>query len=231
MPWPAATVTKVAMKQDAMPATQYAIGPNLFHYLFIILNAGNLVELHTIFSKKASLDNKIMMSVLVIFITYSMTVYVFNTIVYAQIEDLKDRMLTTGKINSSLKDADRNTIWILSGHWKSNLFNNTKFNDTNPGKFTAVIDMVMANGSSPHKHKVSHFTLTNMSTEKNSTVYKGTLSVSMNLGPVFAIPVTIRNFQNETISISLEPLEGITSDQMNVVDHFDNKPITGTFTK
>lgn len=153
-------------------------------------------------------------------------------VVNAQMEDLKDRMSTTGKINSSLKDADRNTIWLLSGHWKSNLFNNTKFNDTNPGKFSAVIDMVMANGSSPpHKHKVSHFTLTNMSVEKNPTVYKGTLSVSMNLGPVFAIPVTIRNFQNETISISLEPLEDITSDQMNVINHFDNKPITGTFIK
>jgi hypothetical protein len=172
-----------------------------------------------------------MMGVLVIFITHSIAVYVFNITVYAQIEDSKDMMLTTGKINSTLKDADRNMIWLLSGHWKSNLFNNTKFNDTNPGKFTAVIDMVMANGSSPHKHKISHFTLTNVSTEKNSTVYKGTLSVSMNLGPVFAVPVTIRNFQNETISISLEPLEGITSDQMNVINHFDNKPITGSFTK
>ncbi len=83
----------------------------------------------------------------------------------------------------------------------------------------------------PHKHKISHFTLTNISTQKNSTVYEGTLSLSMNLGPIFAIPVTIRNFQNETISISLEPLEGISSDQMNVVNHFDNKPISGTFTK
>ncbi len=91
--------------------------------------------------------------------------------------------------------------------------------------------MVMANGSSSHKHKVSHFTLTNMSTEKNSTVYKGTLSVSLNLDPVFGIPVIIRNFQNETISISLESPEGITSDQMNVISNFGNKPISGTFTK
>jgi hypothetical protein len=53
----------------------------------------------------------------------------------------------------------------------------------------------------------------------------------MNLGPVFAIPVTIRNSQNETISISLEPLEGITSDQMDIINHFQNKPISGTFTK
>jgi hypothetical protein len=172
-----------------------------------------------------------MMIMIVIVVVCFMTINGLGVVVNAQVEDLKVGMLTTGKINSSLKDADRNTIWLLSGHWKSNLFNNTKFNDTNPGKFSAVIDMVMANGSSPHKHKVSHFTLTNMSIEKNSTVYKGTLSVSMNLGPVFAIPVIIRNFQNETISISLDPLEGITSDQMNVVNHFDNKPITGTFTK
>lgn len=172
-----------------------------------------------------------MMIMIVIVIVYLMTINGLGVVVNAQIEDLKHKILTTGKINDSLNDKNGNKIWLLSGHWKSNLFNNTKFNDTNPGKFSAVIDMVMANGSTPHKHKISHFTLTNMSTQKNSTVYEGTLSLSMNLGPVFAIPVTIRNFQNETISISLEPLEGITSDQMNVVNHFDNKPISGTFTK
>ena len=137
---------------------------------------------------------------IVILIVHLMTINGLGLVVNAQIEVLKDKILTTGKINDSLKDKNGNKIWLLSGHWKSNLFNNTKFNDTNPGKFSAVIDMVMANGSSPHKHKVSHFTLTNMSTQKNSTVYEGTLSLSMNLGPVFAIPVIIKNFQNKPIS-------------------------------
>jgi hypothetical protein len=182
-------------------------------------------------SKKVRLDNRIMMTTIVIVIIYLMPVNVFGVIVYAQVEDLKHKMLTTGKINESLKDENGNKIWILSGNWNSNLFSNTKFNHTNPAKFSATINMVMTNGSSPHKHKVSHFTLTNMSTQNNSTMYEGYLSVSMKLGPVFAIPVIIRNFQNETISISLESLEGITSDQMNVINHFESKPISGTFAK
>jgi hypothetical protein len=189
------------------------------------------VTLYTTASKKVRLDNKIIMTTIVIVIIYLMPVNVLGVIVYAQIEDLKDKMLTAGQINSNLKDDDGNTIWLLSGKWKSNLFTNTKLNHTNPAKFSATINMVMANGSSPHEHKVSHFTLTNMSAQNNSTVYQGYLSVSMKLGPVFAIPVIIRNFQNETISISLESLEGITSDQMNVISHFENKPIPGTFTK
>jgi hypothetical protein len=60
--------------------------------------------------------------------------------------------------------------------------------------------------------------------------YRKKVSV-VKLGLVFVIPVIIRNFQNETISISLESLEGITSDQMNVINHFENKPIYGTFSK
>lgn len=188
------------------------------------------VTLYITISKKVRLDNKIMMTTIVIVIIYLMPVNVFGVIVYAQVEDLKHKMLTIGKINDSLKDQNGNKIWILSANWNSNLFGNTKFNHTNPAKFSATINMVMTNGSSPHKHKVSHFTLTNMSTQNNSTMYEGYLSVSMKLGPVFAIPV-IRNFQNETISISLESLEGITSDQMNVINHFESKPISGTFAK
>lgn len=180
---------------------------------------------------KIRFDNTIMVTTIFIAIIYLMPVNVFEVTVYAQIEDLKDTMSTTGKINDSLKDENGNTIWLLSGKWKSNLFANTQFNLTNPAKFSATIDMVMANGSSPHEHKVSHFTLTNMSIQNNSKVYEGYLSVSMKLGPVFAIPVMIRNFQNETISISLESLEGITSDQMDVISHFQSKPISGTIIK
>jgi hypothetical protein len=53
----------------------------------------------------------------------------------------------------------------------------------------------------------------------------------MKLRPVFVIPVIIKNFQNESIDISLESLEGITSDQMDVINHFQNKPISVKFSK
>jgi hypothetical protein len=195
-----------------------------FYTFFIKIKVTTTLKIH--------LDNRIMIVVMLITVIICLTaVNVLAVIAYAQVEDNKDRMLTNGQINSNLKDATGNTTWLLSGKWKSNLFTNTKFNDTNPAKFSATINMVMANGSSPHKHKLADFTLTNMSTQNNSTAYEGSLSVSMNLGPVFGIPVIIRNFQNESLSISLEPLEGITSDQMTVIKHFENKPISLTFTK
>ena len=146
-------------------------------------------------------------------------------------EEMEHKMLTTGKINGTLKNDDENTTWLLSGTWKSNLFTNAKFNHTNPPKFSAKINMVMANGSSSHTHKISHLTLTNISTQDHSTLYEGYLAVGMKLGPVFAIPVIIKNSQNETISISLESLDDITFDQTKVISHFGSKPISGIFAK
>lgn len=145
-------------------------------------------------------------------------------------EELKYNV-TVGKINSTLKDMNENNTWLLTGSWKSNLFTNTKFNYSNPAKFSAKIDMIMANGSFPHKHKMSHFMLTNASTEELSNVYYGYASVSMELGPVFAIPIKIKDFQNGTISISLELLEGVTVDQAKVINHFEEKPIMGRMEK
>lgn len=88
-----------------------------------------------------------------------------------------------------------------------------------PAKFSATVNMVLANGSSPHKHKISDFSLNTVSTRDNATTYEGTLSISMMDGPVFGIPYLIKDFQNDTVSISLE---GITSDQLNVVNHWWN---------
>lgn len=141
-------------------------------------------------------------------------------------EELKYNV-TTGKINSTFENMNENNKWLLSGSWKSNLFTNTQFNHSNPAKFSAKIDMVMANGSFPHKHKISHFMLANASTEELSSVYNGYVSVNMKLGPVFAIPIKIRDFQNGTISLSLELLEDVTVDQSKVINHFGQKPIMG----
>ena len=93
--------------------------------------------------------------------------------------------------------------------------------------FQSTVNTGLANGSSPHKHKISDFSLNRVSTQDNATTYEGTLSISMMDGPVFGIPYLIKDFQNDTISISLE---GITSDQLNVVNHFGGTPIIGKFT-
>jgi hypothetical protein len=139
--------------------------------------------------------------------------------------------LTMGKVNGTVIDDPENITWILSGSWKSNFFTNLEFNHTDPAKFSAKINMVMANGSFPHTHKLSHFALKNISRQDHSVAYQGYLSVSMNLGPVFAIPVKITNYQNQTISILLEEPSDLTLDQNNVINHFGSKPISGIFVK
>lgn len=49
----------------------------------------------------------------------------------AQTDD-KNANLTIGQINSTQKDLNDNTTWLLTGKWKSNSFINTDFNNTNP---------------------------------------------------------------------------------------------------
>jgi hypothetical protein len=75
-----------------------------------VADQDNRVTLYRTISKKVRLDNKIMMTTIVIVIIYLMPVNVFGVIVYAQVEDLKHKMLTTGKINESLKDENGNKI-------------------------------------------------------------------------------------------------------------------------
>jgi hypothetical protein len=173
-------------------------------------------------------SNKILMISLTIIATvFCWAVLYCPVLIISAQTDGKNVNLTNGQINSTQKDLNDNTTWLLSGKWKSNLFTNTDFNNTNPGKFSATINMLMENGSSGHKHKISDFSLTNISKQQNdTTVYEGTMSVSMKNGPIFGIPYVIKNIDNTTISLSLE---GITSDQLEVVNHFGRTPIIGIF--
>ena len=124
----------------------------------------------------------------------AMLVNVNSIMANAKILETEDKKLTTGRIDSAQKDVNGNTTWVLSGNWKSNLFTNTKFNDTNPAKFSATVNMVLANRSSPHKHKISDFSLTRVFTQDNATTYEGTFSISMMDGPVFGIPYLTQHF-------------------------------------
>jgi len=160
-------------------------------------------------------------------IIYLMSINMSNAISNGVPEELQHDMLYSGIIRDTLKNDNDNSTWLLSGSWKSNLFADAEFNYTYPAKFSAKINMVMENGSLSHKHKISHFKLTNVSTDGLSKVYEGLAAVSMELGPVFAVPIKIMNFQNGTISISLESVDDITLDQAKVVNHFEGKPILG----
>ena len=112
--------------------------------------------------------------------------------------------------------------WILSGHWGTNSINKTMqdFNQTNPAKFDASFTMVMLNGSGKHSHHISNFSLTNVKDENDTQSYTGLATVTLRAGPVKDVPVEIKVYNNNVISIWFDPTK--------VNNHFGESPIYGT---
>ena len=128
---------------------------------------------------------------------------------------------TFGPIASIQNNKEGKPAWILSGHWVTNIINKTKdsFNQTNPAKFGAWIDMVMLNGSAMHKHRISNFSLSDITNQDKTTTYKGTVTITMKAGPVKDVPVEIKVMDNHAIAISL--------DAAKTNNHFGDTPIYG----
>jgi hypothetical protein len=112
--------------------------------------------------------------------------------------------------------------WILSGHWATNLINKTMqdFNQTNPAKFDASFTMVLLNGSAKHSHHISNFSLTNVNDENDTLSYTGLATVTLRAGPMKDVPVEIKVFNHNVISIWFDPTK--------VNSHFGQSPIYGT---
>ena len=112
--------------------------------------------------------------------------------------------------------------WILSGHWATNLINKTiqDFNQSNPAKFDASFTMVLLNGSAKHSHHISNFSLTNGKDENDTKSYSGLATVTLKAGPMKDVPVEIKVFNNNVISIWFDPTK--------VNHHFGESPIYGT---
>ena len=127
-----------------------------------------------------------------------------------------------GPIASIQNDKNGKPAWILSGHWVTNVINKTKesFNQTNPAKFDAWINMVMLNGSAMHKHTISNFSLTNATMQDKISTYKGTITITMKEGPVKDVPVEIKVMDNHAVATSV--------DGAKTNNHFGNTPIFGT---
>jgi hypothetical protein len=129
--------------------------------------------------------------------------------------------LTFGPIASIQNNEEGEPSWILSGHWVTNIINKTEdsFNQTNMTKFDASINMVMLDGSAKHNHKITNFSLSDITNQGNTTTYKGTVDGTMKAGPVKDIPVEIKVTGNNAIAISL--------DVEKTENHFGNTPIYG----
>lgn len=129
--------------------------------------------------------------------------------------------LAFGAISSIQNNNQSEPAWVLSGHWLTNIINKTKdsFNQTNMAKFDSRIYMVMLDGSAMHKHAISNFSLSDISSQDNATLYKGTVTVTLKDGPVKEVPIEIKVMNNHVIALSLDPTK--------TNNHFGDTPIYG----
>ena len=132
-----------------------------------------------------------------------------------------------GTISSVQLDNNSRPDWILSGHWRSNLLSisntpkQTNASSNTTPVFDATFEMVMVNGSGLHRHSLTNFALTKISTQnKSATEFNGTAAISLRNGPVSGVPTSIKFMGNHTISIWLDPSK--------IQSHFGNTPIFGT---
>ena len=129
--------------------------------------------------------------------------------------------LVFGAISSIQNNDQGKPGWVLSGHWFTNIINKTKdsFNQTNPAKFDSWFYMSMLDGSAMHKHTISNFTLTDISSQGNTTSYKGTVTITLKEGPVKEVPIEIKVMNNHVVTLSL--------DSTKTNKHFGDTPIYG----
>jgi len=121
----------------------------------------------------------------------------------------------SGTIASLQNAKDGKPAWIVSGAWD---FKN--INSTSP-TFNATFNMVMLNGSAPHKHNITDFKMSGSPTKKNTaTTYNGTATVTLKKGPVTGVPVSIKLMGPQAMSLWIDPAK--------TENHFGNTPIYGT---
>jgi hypothetical protein len=121
----------------------------------------------------------------------------------------------SGTIASLQNGKDGKPAWIVSGAWD---FKN--INSSSP-TFNATFNMVMLNGSAPHKHTISDFKMTGSPTKKNTaSMYNGTATVSLKKGPVAGVPISIKLMGPQAMSLWIDPTK--------TENHFGNTPIYGT---
>lgn len=130
---------------------------------------------------------------------------------------------TGGRIASIQNDKNDIPTWLLSGAWNgviinadkdefkantisSNSINTNTDNNLPTAVFEANFDMVLLNGSALHKHSIYNFTVTNISKvdDKNYQI-NGTATVTMKDGPVNNVPLSIKELNNNVISILVDP--------------------------
>jgi len=125
-----------------------------------------------------------------------------------------------GRTIGIVDDENGNPLWIISGHWKTNLSNQTQNTANNNATIlNADIEMIKTDGTSKHTHTITNFLLADASNQDNHTIFNGTGTISMPQGPVTEVPISIQ-VMNNTLGI-------ITIGPNKIDNHFGKDPIFG----
>jgi hypothetical protein len=114
--------------------------------------------------------------------------------------------------------------WVTAGYWELEsdmpLFRGTTETQPTVTNFDAIVEMVhLADGSALHSHTFSDFRQTDIvSGAENTTTISGTMTVSLQEGPVQNVPVFI-TLQNNLLSIAMDPAA--------TENHFGPTPVSG----
>ncbi len=114
--------------------------------------------------------------------------------------------------------------WVTAGYWELEsdmpLFGGTTETRPTVTNFDAIVEMVhLADGTALHSHTFSDFRQTDIiSAAENTTTIQGTMTVTLQEGPVQNVPVFI-TLQNNLLSIAIDPAAS--------ENHFGPTPING----
>ncbi|PWU80068.1 MAG: hypothetical protein DLM72_14070 [Candidatus Nitrosopolaris wilkensis] len=119
-----------------------------------------------------------------------------------------------GTVASLQNGKDGKPAWIVSGAWDFKNVNSTS------SAFNATFNMVMLNGSAPHKHTITDFKITGSPTKNNiASTYNGTATVTLKKGPVTGVPISIKLMGPSAMSLWIDPSK--------TGSHFGNTPLYG----
>ena len=119
-----------------------------------------------------------------------------------------------GTIASIQNGENGKPAWVVAGAWD---FKN--INSTSP-KFNATLNMVMLNGTAPHKHNITDFKISGSPTKQNKAVtYNGTATVTLKTGPASNVPISIKLMGPQAMSLWIDPSK--------TGHHFGNTPLYG----
>jgi hypothetical protein len=121
---------------------------------------------------------------------------------------------SSGAIASIQNGKDGKPQWILAGGWE------LKNIGSSSPTFNATFNMVMLDGSAPHKHTITDFKMTGSpTTSGTTTTYNGTATVTLKKGPASDVPISIKLMGPRAMSLWIDPTK--------TEGHFGNTPIYG----